>query len=109
MATFNINQQSGVIQQADVIHNHGGVPGELTETLTRLIVELRGQSTDRDDCAAQAAAELVGALEEAASPDARPGRIRAALTRAAELLAGVAAASGVVGSLEAIAATLPLG
>ncbi|MEV6946878.1 hypothetical protein AB0N07_33915 [Streptomyces sp. NPDC051172] len=107
MATFHINHQSGTIQQADVIHNHGGVPGELTQTLPRLIEELQGQSTG-DDRAARAAAELVGALEEASSPAAQPGRIRAALAKAAELLAGVAAAAGVVGSLEAIVAALPL-
>ncbi|MFE9765406.1 hypothetical protein ACFYPC_12890 [Streptomyces sp. NPDC005808] len=109
MATFNINQQSGNIQQADVIHNHAGPPGELTQTLTRLVAELRAQSTQGDDRAALAATELVGALEEASSPDARPGRIHAALTKAAELLAGVATAAGIVGSLEAIAASLPLG
>ncbi|MER6009844.1 hypothetical protein [Streptomyces bluensis] len=109
MATFHINHQNGTIQQADVIHNHGGVLGELTQTLSQLIQELRRQSTKDDDRAARAAAELIGALEEASSPTASPGRIRAALTKAAELLAGVAAAAGVVGSLEAIVAALPLG
>ncbi|MGW3242178.1 hypothetical protein [Streptomyces sp. NPDC001070] len=108
MATFHINHQSGTIQQADVIHNHGGTPGESMQMLPRLIEELRGQSTYDDDRAARAATELVGALEEASSPTARPGRIHASLTRAAELLAGVAAAAGVVSSLEAIAAALPL-
>ncbi|MBA2949283.1 hypothetical protein [Streptomyces himalayensis] len=109
MATFHIKQQSGFIQNADVIHNHGGLPGDLTQTLTQLIEELRGHTTDNDDRAAQAAAELVGALEEASSPTASPGRIRAGLTKAAELLAGVAATAGIVGSLEAIVAALPLG
>ncbi|MGY0024085.1 hypothetical protein [Streptomyces sp. cg35] len=109
MATFNIRQQSGTIQQADVIHNHGGPPGELADQLALLIAELRAPAVQGDARAEQAAAELVGALEEASSPQADPGRVRTALARAAGLLAGVASAAGIVTSLEAIVAALPLG
>lgn len=109
MATFHIRQQSGTIQQADVIHNHGGPPGELTEQLRLLIAELREPAVRGDARSQRAAAELVGALEEASSPQADPGRVRTALARAAQLLAGVASAAGIVTSLETIAAALPHG
>jgi hypothetical protein len=111
MATFHIGNQSGNIQNAEVIHNQGGVPPGLARTLEDLLQELRGRVGEGGPAAepaAGAAAELVGALEEASSPGARPGRIRAGLERAAGLLAGVATAAGMVTSLEAIAAGLPL-
>ncbi|MFJ8826375.1 hypothetical protein ACIREE_31970 [Streptomyces sp. NPDC102467] len=109
MATFHIRQQSGTIQQADVIHNHGGLPGELAGQLALLIEELNTPAVRGDGRSQRAAAELVGALEEASSPQADPGRVRSALDRAAGLLAGVASAAGIVTSLEAIVAALPHG
>ncbi|MEV1019247.1 hypothetical protein [Streptomyces sp. NPDC050264] len=109
MATFHIKQQSGTIQQADVIHNHAGLPGDLTDQLTALLVRLREPSVVDGERAEQAAAQLVAAIEEASRPQARPGRVRAALATAADLLAPVASAAGLVGSLQAIVTALPLG
>ena len=115
MATFHIGHQSGQIQNAETIHNTGIVQPEMTQLLTLLTQILQDVRRHADEGrvdaahATRAVGEIVAAVEEASLPDARPGRVRASLTRAAEVLADVAAASAVVGSLQAIVSSLLVG
>lgn len=104
VANFNVNNQNGVIQQADVINNYG----DLRQSLARIVDELREDSVEPDDGPARAASELELVMDEASSPSPRHARIRAALAAAAAILADVASAAGILGSVEAIAATLPI-
>lgn len=115
MATFHIGQQNGQIQNAETINNNPGTSQDVShhlQLLTQILAELRHQADQghvdpiRAD---RAAGELVNAVEEVSLPEPRPSRVRASLAKAAAVLADVAVASAMVGSLQNIISSLPLG
>jgi hypothetical protein len=116
VATFRIGQQNArKIQNAELINNNPASQSEMTQVIalmTQILEDLRREAAEgRVDAthATRAVGEIVAAVEEASQADARPGRVRACLAKAAEILANVAAASAMVGSLQTIVSSLPVG